>query len=422
MSTDGIMRTPFFTKKTRQRFKTIIKCLVCINFTFLEDLYQQLLIIFHFKSMLKSTSFYLFTILFISLVFGCQELYNPTLDKAHKEILVVDGGINNTNSLYTVKLHNAIGFTDNENTYSEQIETGAIVQISDDLGNSETLQDIGNGDYQSSGSIVGTPGRTYTLNIKTKNGTEYASIPEKMPEPATQILLSPEIAYKNVMLTQSSGDVYYVTQRGLNIFLDLISDQVNHSYYKFETRIIREAYHYEWRTGRCTRCIPTRVFCWYVSSLEDKPSLTEGIITNDGNILKHYNLGFLPEGTYDKGAKTVINDPPENVGSLLTFNILSIPESEYLFYSKLNEQLAANGKMFDPLPTQLKSNLKCITDSTKLVLGYFNVSSQIRKDIYLKFNQGSTNFTQKDIEPVPPDIAPDCHDEVKPSFWFQYDY
>jgi len=53
----------------------------------------------------------------------------------------------------------------------------------------------------------------------------------------------------------------------------------------------------------------------------------------------------------------------------------TLNRDSYNFYKNANSQLAANGKIFDPVTAQLYGNLKCINNSSKIVLGLFEVSS-----------------------------------------------
>ena len=52
-----------------------------------------------------------------------------------------------------------------------------------------------------------------------------------------------------------------------------------------------------------------------------------------------------------------------------------LSESAYYYYKDLNNQLQAEGKIFDPLYVQPESNLKCVNNPEQLILGNFEISS-----------------------------------------------
>ena len=57
-------------------------------------------------------------------------------------------------------------------------------------------------------------------------------------------------------------------------------------------------------------------------------------------------------------------------------------ENSFKFYQDANSQLAASGKIFDPVASQLSGNMKCINNPSKIVLGLFEVSS-VSKNAYV---------------------------------------
>jgi len=59
----------------------------------------------------------------------------------------------------------------------------------------------------------------------------------------------------------------------------------------------------------------------------------------------------------------------------LRVNQYTMNSDSYRFYKDANTQLSASGKIFDPIAAQLYGNMKCINNSSKVVLGLFEVSS-----------------------------------------------
>ncbi len=70
-------------------------------------------------------------------------------------------------------------------------------------------------------------------------------------------------------------------------------------------------------------------------------------------------------------------------GWIVMFDQYGLSEDTYNFYQNINKQLKAEGKLFDPINTQIDSNIKCVSHPGKKVLGYFEVSSHLHFRYYL---------------------------------------
>ncbi len=91
---------------------------------------------------------------------------------------VVQAEITNEAGPYTVKLNSTVNYYES-NTFP--VITGANVSISDNSGYIENLTESAPGIYKTA-SIVGTAGKTYTLNITT-SGKQFAAV-STMPNSA----------------------------------------------------------------------------------------------------------------------------------------------------------------------------------------------------------------------------------------------
>ena len=114
-------------------------------------------------------------IISLFLVISCEREIDLNLEDQSGNI-VIEANVTDQAGPYTVRITKSVSFTQS-NTYPG-IEN-AQVTLSDDLGQTENLQHIGNGIYQAS-SFQGQSGRTYTLKVQT-DGKEYTS-QSKMPE------------------------------------------------------------------------------------------------------------------------------------------------------------------------------------------------------------------------------------------------
>lgn len=110
------------------------------------------------------------SLIFIFLLFsGCEKIVD--LDyKSNQSKVIIEGNITNQPGPYFVKITKSVGLTE---TGAYPTIDNAVVSISDDAGNSETLTPQGNGIYHTN-SLKGVEGRTYTLTVISEGQTYTA--------------------------------------------------------------------------------------------------------------------------------------------------------------------------------------------------------------------------------------------------------
>lgn len=112
-------------------------------------------------------------------LFSCVNVINLDLPEKDKR-LVIEGLITDQDTVYTVKLTKTTKYSYTYNS-SAETESGALVIISDNSGNIDTLRETQSGIYQTNPvNFIGMAGQRYTLDIYTKGGKHYTSDPEEM--------------------------------------------------------------------------------------------------------------------------------------------------------------------------------------------------------------------------------------------------
>ena len=141
------------------------------------SLFLHLLIILNSKRMRYKSL--LILILVSSFFTSCKKVIHLDLNSSEPQ-LFIEGNIYDHSGPFNVKLYYSVNF-DQSNNYPPAV--GAIVSISDDLGNSEQLTEKASGLFYSS-NWRGISGRTYILkvNLAGKIYTATSTMP-----PATQI-------------------------------------------------------------------------------------------------------------------------------------------------------------------------------------------------------------------------------------------
>ena len=136
------------------------------------------------------------SITLIALLFtSCEKTVNVDY-KANQSKLIIEGNITNEPGPYFVKITKSASLTNTENYPTVD---DAMVTISDDAGNKETLIPKGNGLY-STHTLTGTQGRIYTLTVNAENEIYTAQ------STMTQLVHFDSIKVENLLIL---GDTQY---------------------------------------------------------------------------------------------------------------------------------------------------------------------------------------------------------------------
>ena len=124
------------------------------------------------------TIIFLITVVTTCLFSSCQKVIELKLSTSPSQI-VIQGNVYDQPGPYTINITKSVGF-DQSNVYPAV--TGASVTISDNVGNTEVLNEKSPGNYSTT-SLQGVPGRTYNLSVNTNGQTYNAS--STMPYPVS---------------------------------------------------------------------------------------------------------------------------------------------------------------------------------------------------------------------------------------------
>jgi hypothetical protein len=314
--------------------------------------------------MLKKGSGTIISLITLLLLTTCIEPYTPNLD-GYESFLVVDGLITDEDVSHSVKLSKSL----QENTVPVKV-TDANVFITDDAGNSFSLDHTGDGIYKTDKTqFKATIGRTYTLNISTSNGEVYKSDPCTMQD-------VPDI--DSIYFEKEEKLVNNGTENNLGIQIYLKSGEGDDSGY------YRWAYEETWKFK-----VPTpsksiyyseyqilmnpevREYCWKTRSSDE--ILINRIYAGESKRIEKMPVTFIASDKSDR--------------LLLQYSILvrqfSISQKEYEFWYNLTKVNEIGGDIFAAQPYSVPGNIRCVDNPDKRALGYFQVSAvrQKRKEI-----------------------------------------
>ncbi len=296
---------------------------------------------------------------------SCEERYHPEIEQKYQEILVVDGVISNQPGPYTVKL-----------SVSSSVETpevipvsGYRVEISDNLGNSERLNETEPGTYVTSpDGIQGITGRKYRLELTSPAGETYQSGFEELRAPVPIDSLYAEIDYQNI-------EDFPYNLPGYQFYLDVLElqdDSLNFLWqldetYKYQAdHLIFYTYdgilHEVTNTDTLHTCYKTQpVFDIFLFS-------TKGLVTP---AIRHFPLHFV--GT-------------DNRRLDLRYSLLArqynISEKAYAYWKSIRELSSGGGDLYSKQPFQVRGNIHKLNDDRIPVYGYFMAAGVTEKRIF----------------------------------------
>jgi Domain of unknown function (DUF4249) len=368
----------------------------------------------------------------ICLVTSCYKVYDSKIDQAEK-VLVVNGIITNKTDVFHIRLSWAEPFN---SIGAAEPATEAAVYVTDDLENKYQFFEKEPGDYISDSlEFYGIPGRTYRLHILTSDGQEYKSDPQRLfPEVETDSVYA-EFDNK-VTLERSTG--LKVNTHGANILADIKNKADTLPRFMMSLNLVNQYYYFEFIPGLN---IHLDYYCWQTVNPNPDIKITGGEYYINSASLRKYSIGFVDDYSnfYALGYYERINEEDtsatavqglgysfyENHGRILYLDQYTLNNETWLYYKSLDEQILSEGKLFDPIAAQLNGNIKCISDSERKAIGFFEASSVSRTRYKLDF-RNLTN-SKPSITKLPYILPPepngcrinragDKHSNI-PSFW-----
>lgn len=298
----------------------------------------------------------------------CIDPYTPNL-KGYESLLVVDGLITDENLSYTIKLSKTI---QDRSAVPEKI-SDASVSISDESGGITYLINYGKGLYKTdSMTFRGVVGRSYTLHITTTEGLQYESdqcTMQSVPEIDSVYYNKDQEFFNNGTEIQDGIRIYLNSKRGDN------------------NRFLRWSFVETWKFsvpnpklfdylggGRVALLRDIKKYCWKTME-SDQVILPSAFSSNAGNIQRQ-PIFFIA--------------PARSNRLMLGYSILvkqySISERENEFWNNLKKVNESGADIFASQPFPVISNVRNINNPKEKVLGFFQVSAEKEKRIFIPFS------------------------------------
>ncbi len=263
--------------------------------------------------------FFFISLLLSIFITSCKEKIDIKLKETYVR-LVVEGEITNEAKRHTIKITQTSNYFSNE---AQPKVSGAVVTISDGV-NVVALTETSPGIYQTDPTYVGEIGKLYTVDIKY-DGEEYS---------ASSLL-------KSVAILDSISfgqDPFRPGKPTVNLWAQ-------------EPATIGDYY----------------LWLYYVNGELKSDSLREWMFSDDAMVNGNYMPGFP---IYTIEAKP---------GDTITLEMKSINKEYYDFIYAIFSEVMGAGNPFSGPPSNVKGNVKNLTDKKKEVMGFFIASAVSKK-------------------------------------------
>lgn len=325
----------------------------------------------------------------LGLLISCEEYYRPDIEQVSR-LLVIESHVTNNPAQNFVRLSKT------RNYYSTSpIEwiSGATVELVALDWKIIKAREESAGYYQ----FLETPvsGKSYKLRVVYQKDT-YESGYVVMPPPVSIDSLYTRHEVDKVYKVNGYNVPELFDRPGQKIFISApVTPQL--AYYRFSYRaIIQWTYNpFTVDDPSSTLIKPPRganykrptpedtayhvLYGWKSIGDKDVFNLASPKEFSGSDAIFDHEIVSLAYNSYEYLDSTV--QEPRNW--ILILDQYGITRDSYDFHEQLNRQFTADGSLFDPVLTQVKSNIHCLNDPSKIALGFFDLNSHRQYRFFL---------------------------------------
>lgn len=360
----------------------------------------------------------LFLVLSALALFSCRTPYNPDIDSEQK-ILVVDAFISNQPQTSYVKLTLALPH-DSSGNYP--VVQNANVFIKDKNSNTIVFEEVNPGFYEPvDHDFAGAIENSYVLTVSTEDGYTYESRPQIIMsdmEPAKVYGGYTKIEY---LKKDAFGKTVKVSEKVCATYFDYLSIEKTPRF-RYHSKQLVEYFN--------PLGFNLNFYCWRTEKDNSLRFTDEDYSSSSINIYKQ-EVCYSPalQGLYARGITYNPEPDPEKPfvyseemkffyehKRIIEIKQYRLNEQSYNYYKAVNKQSDADGKIFDPIISQLRGNITCISDPSKPVFGFFEASNLSIKSFEFHRNSISGLIDYNLINNVP-QHSDEGFSLVAPDFW-----
>ena len=304
-------------------------------------------------------------VLFVALlgqILGCKEAFDPSLETPTINFLVVEGFIN-TKGVTIIQLTRTQKLAE-ASTIKNELK--ATVQIENDNNLVVGLTESGLGIYKSEALNLPSD-RKYRLRIKTAAGKEYLS-------EFTLVKTTPKLT----LTWDQSSD-------GVRIYASTADPNNQTLFYKYDfeetwaqqsialSEYVATVNPVNQNIGVSERNPPDQIsalICW-TSTLSNNILITS-TKSLSSDVVDKLPVMFIPNGSekLDRRYSILVKQ-------------YALTNEAYDFFAQMKKNTELLGSVFDPLPSTVRGNIKCVTDPSEPVVGNIVSASAEEQRIFI---------------------------------------
>ena len=296
--------------------------------------------------------------------------------------LIVEGQITDQPGPYTVKLTRTADYSYKS---LNLLESGAIMTISDNVGNQETLKELSSGVYATKANgLQGVVGRAYKLSIKTTDGKVYESAPEVLPS-------APPIQKIYDEYTVDAGASSLANRQGWNVYIDSKDPDTTGNYYRWSWQHyepIQVCFQKELPNSSTLTGLDCCSPCWDITRCYTCINVSSDANINGESISRQLIL----RAPYTSTSRYYVEVEQQ-----------ALSKGAYAFWKSVKGLVNNTGGLFDAAPATVQGNLRCTNDSSTKVFGFFGATGVAVQFLYVDRTegQGVPNIPPTVIVPQP---------------------
>lgn len=307
-----------------------------------------------------STAKTLLTCWMLVTLFSCKEVYKPVVISSSNSFLVVEGVLDAGTGPTSIRLSRTFKLDD---TAQLRGERNAQVTVEGKDNTIRTLNMTGDGLYSSSnlGLIINNE---YRLRIKTTGGKEY---------------LSDYIIARKTPAIDSIG--WKQDENGVQLYVNTHDASNNTRYYRWdydETWEIMTYYYSEFKyengVVRKRNQSEAVTNCW-------KYDASNSILIGSSARLESDIIHRAPVARFFNG------DEKFSVRYSILLRQYALDKQGYEFYEMMKKNSESLGSIFDAQPSELRGNIRSVSDPGELVIGFISASEVTEKRIFISRSQ-----------------------------------
>jgi hypothetical protein len=340
------------------------------------------------KRFLTISILFIFTAIFIG---RCEIVYEPKNLENSDKIAVINGTFDDTSSEIIVNAQYARGFDES----SILAIKNAKVFLYDNVGNQYAFEvdSLKTWKYKLNvRQVLKNPDFEYHISLETVDGERYESVPAKFPPSINVTGINAIPGNYEKVTSSASGKIITKTLEGIYVNASVLSNDNNPRYVRFKNNIVTQSYY-----SQNEDPFPITWRCVKYSALNTNAIAENSLEKNGLHMILDRELGFL-EYYIDFSTRTESTSARILAGWIVISDVYSINENTFNYYKKIENQISGTDGIFDPVPSQIKGNMFCVTNPEKTTLGIFEITRRVRKYNYFYWLPGHSEVTHVKLD------------------------